>query len=171
MNGGMLPPKDAEGRPILAPSFVETNGYDGVYLGFRWEVAAGYTDIYDYDLTANMKIQGGYRMVTGGPPVDGDYMEMSVVDKDNATGMFNGTNPHGMNPDLIDLGLTVGVDVIELFKYIRGEQVDPADLGVRYEYLFASAKFVLALLYLRAKFESTGNDNIVVKGAYKGYLS
>lgn len=165
-------PVDDDGNPKIAPSFVDSGGYDGVYLGFRWVITQGTTDIYDYDLTNNMKLQGGYRMVSnaGGDPADGDYMEMEVVDKDNFTGMFDGTNPYGMNPGLIDLDLVVDVDVLSLFKYVRDEQCDPADVGQRYTYLFDSATFVPAGLYLRCKYVSTGSgDDIILKCAYKGY--
>ena len=96
-------------------------------------------------------------------------MEMSVVDTINATGMSDGTDPNNMNPGLIDLGLEVGVDVLEMFKYVRNEQANPADVGKRYEYLFASATFVPALFKLRAKFVSGGSIDMTLKCAYKGY--
>jgi len=164
---------NAVGIPMVAPCFVETGGYNGVYLGFRWEVTEGTDDIYDYDLQSNMKLQGGYRRVYSGgtDPVDEDELEMEVVDKDNFTGMFDGTNPNGMNPNLVDLELTVGTDVLSVFKYVRDEPVDEDDIGKRHNYEFASATFVPAGLYLRCKYESqgTGEGTIIMKCGYKGY--
>lgn len=162
---------NADGNRIMAPTFVDSGGYNGKYLGFRWEVAAGTTDIYDYDLQTNIKLQGGYRKIAYGLPADGDYMEMSVVDKDNFTGMFDGTNPTGMNPGLVNLGLTVGVDVLEIFKYVYNEQADASDVGQRYVYEFGSATFIPAGLYLRSKYVSTGTENLILKCGYKGYVS
>ena len=167
-------PHDADGNPTMAPSFMDSGGYAGVYLCWRWVVVQGTIDIHDYDLQHNMKLQGGYRRIYsgGGDPVDGDYMEMSVVDKNNYTGMFNGTNPNGMNPTLIDLDLEVGVDVLELFKYVRNEQTDIDDISIRIEYLFSSATFVPSGLFPRAKYDSDGTgDDIILKCGYKGYES
>lgn len=164
--------KDANGLPKVAPGFVNPGNYNGVFLGFRWPVAQGTIDIYDYALPANMLLQGGTRMITteGGTPADLDVMEMEIVDDDNSTGMFDGTNPNGMNPFLVDLGYEVGVDVISIFKYVRDEQVSPDDAGKRYEYKFESAAFVCSLLKLRCKYDSDGTgDDIIVKCSYKGY--
>jgi hypothetical protein len=166
----ILTPVTADGDPIIAPAPTVVEGYNGCFNGWRFVVTAGAQNFHDMLLTNNIRIQGGWRrLMCAGTIPDTDLMELSVVDKDNFTGMFDGTDPHGMNPTLIDLDLTVGVDVLEIFKYVRDHYACEADKNQRYDFEFRSAKFLPAGLYLRAMYNSTGSTDLVLLGDYKWY--
>ena len=75
----------------------------------------------------------------------GDYAEFSVVDKDDVLGLFS------------VYGLTVGVDVLELGKYAESIYINPEQTST--SHLEApSAANVVSGLWLRTKYENTGDD-------------
>lgn len=153
------PVLDDEGRPIIAPSFVEAGHYDGCYNGFRWEITAGTTNEHDTELETDVKIQGGQYRLVGGPPADGDYMCLSVIDKNDVLGMFS----------LYDY--EVGVDELELFRYVRNHYAcsNTSCMGLVNVFEFPSAKFIPMGLFLRAIYVSIGECDIVMYGDYKWY--
>ena len=152
---GIIPPRDVDGLPIHAPSFIDAGELDGCFDGFFISVTAGALNIHDTLLLTNVKIQGGFYAVNG-PSVHGDYCEMAVVDKDDVLGLFS------------TYGLTVGEDVLTVRKYIRKRYIRPGVVGdVSLE--FGSAAFIPAGLYLRAMCESVGSEDFVMYCDYKLY--
>ena len=146
---------DVDGRPQVAPSFVDAGGLDGCFEGFYLDVVAGALNIHDVLLTTNVKMQGGIYAVDG-VSVHGDYCEMAVVDKDDRLGLF------------AVYGLQVGVDVLTVRKYIRKRYIRPGVKGdVPLE--FGSAAFIPAGLYLRAMVQSVGTEDYIVYCDYKLY--
>ena len=152
---GIIPPRDTDGRPIHAPSFIDAGDLDGCFTGFYVDVVAGALNIHDLLLTTNIKLQGGCYAVDGAS-VHGDYCEMAVVDKDDVLGVF------------ALYGLTVGQDVLTVRKYIRKRYIRPGVKGD--DHLdFGSAAFIPAGLYLRAMVESVGAEDYVMYCDYKMY--
>ena len=89
--------------------------------------------------------------------VVGDYIEEAVVDKDDVLGYFG------------YYGYTVGVDVLELKKYVITEYVHPKMEGVRQEFQANSVFAVVAGLYTRTIFESTGETDLQIAVTPFGY--
>jgi len=152
---GYIPPRDAEGRAINAPSFIDAGGLDGCFDGFYMDVVAGALNVHDVLLATNVKLQGGCYAVEGAS-VHGDYCEMAVVDKDDVLGLFS------------TYGLTVGQDVLTVRKYIRKRYLRPGVIG-DVHLAFGSAAFIPAGLYLRALVESVGDEDYVMYCDYKMY--
>ncbi|MBW2170305.1 MAG: hypothetical protein JRG69_13815, partial [Deltaproteobacteria bacterium] len=106
---------------------------------------------FDELVTTEKKLRGGSYETFGVDAVVGDIVEFAVVDKDDVLGLF------GM------LGLTVGIDVLELRKYVRKEYVNPSAFGRRQVFEGNSAFAVIAGLYLRSVYESNGSVDVVFK--------
>jgi len=150
-------PKDDEGNPILAPSFEATNGLHPLWHGHLYSVTAGATNIFDELVTTEKKLRGGWFTLMDGNAAVGDYIEESVVDKDDVLGYFQ------------YYGYTVGQDVLELKKYVRTEYVHPKMEGIRQEFQANSVFGVLAGLYTRTIYESTGGVNLQIAVTPFGY--
>ena len=86
-----------------------------------------------------------------GNAVINDYIEESVIDKDDVLGLFS------------IYGLTVGVDILELKKYVKKEFINPLTAGQRQVFQANSTFVVTAGLYLRTAYNSTGPDDVVLK--------
>ena len=151
------PPKDDEGNPISAPSFESTGGLHPLWHGHLYDVTAGATNIFDNLVTTEKRLRGGWYTLMDGNAVVGDYIEESVVDKDDVLGYFS------------LYGYTVGVDVLELKKYVRTEYVHPKSEGMRQEFQANSVFTVVAGLYLRTLYESTGNVDLQLAVTPFGY--
>jgi len=160
-----LIPRNSSGYPINAPSFLETNGAIGQIFGVSWTTPAGTQSFNDIVVVNQIHIQGGEGWVVGANK--GDYTEFSIVDKDNVTGMFDGTNSNGMNQGLTNLGLSVGTDILELNKYVKKKEFRNGDQEFKVE--FESKADVYPGLYLRASYVSTGTTDIDCAVTYKWY--
>ncbi|MCK5650980.1 MAG: hypothetical protein KAJ42_06380, partial [Gemmatimonadetes bacterium] len=145
-------PRDPSGAPIVAPTFSNSQGNDPQWPGWKYVPTAsdGNTpvlSVFDQQITIERKIHSGsYRVI---PPTDGgevptdDVIEFSVVDKDDILGLFG------------ELGLTVGVDVLELKKWVINEHVDG---NVRNQRDFYGEEVfpITQGLYVRTGYTSTG---------------
>ena len=120
------------------------------WRGHLYTAIAGATNIFDEVVTVEKQLRGGWYELFDDNAVQGDYMEFSVVDKDDALGLF------------ALLGLTVGVDVLELAKYVKTEYINPSKKE-RQIFLANSTFVVTAGLYLRTIYESTGSSDVVFK--------
>ena len=141
-----------DGKPVTAPTFEDTGGIHPQWKGYKYTATAGATNIYDEVVTVEKQLRGGwYELLdaTTKAVVD-DYIEFAVVDKDDVLGLF------------ATYGLTVGVDVLELKKYVKTEYINPSLLG-RQVFMVGSTFVILAGLYLRTIYESTGADNVCFK--------
>lgn len=145
-------PQTPEGRPVMAPTFEDTSGLHPQWQGRKYVATAGATNIFDELVTSERQLRGGWYELMDSPAkaVVGDYVEFSVVDKDDTLGLFSG------------LGLTVGQDVLELQKYIRNEYVIPFRQA-REVFLAKSVWEIVSGLYLRTIYESTGAENVEFK--------
>jgi len=144
-------PRTDEGVRVIAPTFESTGGLHPQWKGYLYNVTAGMTNIFDELVTFEKQLRGGWYELMDGNAIVGDYIEEAVVDKDDVLGLFS------------TYGLTVGVDVLELKKYVRTEYVNPGTAGERQVFLANSTFVVLAGLYMRIIYESTGVDDLKLK--------
>jgi len=149
-------PKNADGAPINATTFEDTFGLAPMWEGEYHEATAGSTNIYDTVVTTEKRLRGGWYELLDDNAVVGDYVEFSVVDKDDVLGLF------------VLFGLTVGVDVLELRKYVKKDYVNPVN-RTRQSFIGNSAFTVCAGLYLRSTYVSTGSTNVKFKANTLAY--
>jgi len=148
--------RNAEGRPVSAPTFEDTGGVHPQWCGHLYTAVAGQTNIFDEEVTTEKQIRGGWYELLDENAVVNDYIEFSVVDKDDVLGLFAA------------YGLTVGQDVLELKKYVAKEYVNPSQRE-RQIFVAKSTFKITAGLYLRSAYESTGSQNVVFKVVMLAY--
>lgn len=138
-------PVDDLGRPVNTPSAYEYAAEDGGFDGYLYTCPANTTSIFDEPVTKVLFIQGA--ICWWDTPTAGDYGEFSVVDKDDVLGLF------------ASLGLTVGVDVLEVAKYVRKFYPPPwqAQADVRQR----TAAQIIPGLYMRFAYTNTDLSNEV----------
>jgi hypothetical protein len=149
-------PVNADGTPVSAPTFEDTDGLAPQWEGHLYIATAGATNIFDEVVTTEKRLRGGWYELMDDNAAVGDVVEFAVVDKDDVLGLFT------------LFGLTVGVDVLELRKYVKKDYVNPAVKG-RQEFIGNSAFTVCAGLYLRSTYVSTGLDDVVFKANTLAY--
>jgi hypothetical protein len=139
------------GGMLISPTystFEDDEGFSGVLI----QAAANTTTIVDFEITTEVNAAGGYFWSSGGNV--GDYVDISVVDKNDILGLFS------------IYGLTVGVDVLELGKWVNKLYINPN--GIPWASLIADdVAPVVAQLFLRAKYENTGVQDAVLGITYK----
>lgn len=143
-------PISQDGGVRFAPTFEDTNDLQPSWEGHLYEAVAGATSIFDELVDTERQIRGGWYEIFSGPPVHGDYIEFSVVDKDDVLGYFT------------PLGLVVGQDVLELQKYVLKEYVNPNSSG-RELFMANSVWPLIAGLYMRTIYVSAGGVNVNFK--------
>ena len=151
-------PISQDGGVRFAPTFEDTNDQQPNWEGHLYEAVAGATSIFDEEVTVEKQIRGGWYEIFGGPPVLGDYIEFSVVDKNDVLGLFS------------TYGLTVGEDVLELQKYVVKEYINPAHSG-REVFMANSVWPLIPGLFMRTTLVSTGSDNINLKVVTLAYTA
>lgn len=150
-------PRTGEGRPVLAPSWESTENLDPQWAATLHTAVAGAYSIFDQVVTDEIKLRGGwYALMTPGQAVIGDYVEFSVVDKDDVLGYFGyyGIPPGG---------------VLELKKYVKRDYVVPSLIGDRQSFVVGGAFPVVAGLYLRTAYKSTGALGVQFKTVLLSY--
>lgn len=151
-------PKTSDGRPILAPTFEDNYGLTPIWLGELRVANAGAISIFDTEITTELRLRGGwYELLVPDEAVLGDYVEFAIVDKDNVLGYFG------------YYGLTPGVDVLELKKYVRNEYVSPKSVGIRQEFASGGVFQVMVGLYFRTIYHSTGLVPVTFKSMVFAY--
>ena len=140
-----LPELDEHGRPINSPSAYEYASEDGGFDGYFYTCPANTLSIFDEPVTKVMYIQGA--ICWWDAPTAGDYGEFSIVDKDDVLGLF------------ATYGLTVGVDVLELAKYVR--KFYPAPWKNMSDIRQRTAGQILPGLYMRFAYNNTHASNEV----------
>lgn len=143
-------PKNEDGLPIFAPTFEETQGLTVVWKGILHTAAAGALSIFDEVVTTQIKVRGGWYELMDDNAAVGDYIEFSIVDKDDVLGLF------------ATYGLTQGVDVLELKKFIRKEYINPRIVS-RQDFESDGASTVYPGLYMRVAYYSTGAEDVQFK--------
>jgi len=149
MGAGWIPKKNADGYGVIAPTFEDSRGLTPVWRGRLYTATAGALSFFDEEVNTEMCMRGGWYEILSDNAVIGDYLEFSIIDKNDVMGLFEG------------LGLTVGVDILELKKFVRTEYVNPGTN--RSEFPSNGASQVIAGLFLRVAYLSTGADDVKFK--------
>lgn len=139
------------GHVVMAPSygeFDENANFKGVLI-----TASGVdTDTFvDLKLDTQIYLNGGYLWNDGG--AIGDYIELSVIDKDDLLGYFS------------MFGLEQGVDVLELGKYVETFYINPNGFNNTHLHTNDIAP-VVSGLYMRLKVHTTSEEVLNVGATY-----
>jgi hypothetical protein len=148
----MPQPVDANGIPKQAPAHKLV---DETYrnVGYKFTITASQTNFFDISVPgAIIYLAGGTFAIKAANPAadihEDDYAEFSVIDKDDVLGLF------------ATYGLTVGVDVLELKKYVKTHYFLPNDNELRMHIEPSTLAQVLPGLYMRAAYHSHGNQDM-----------
>ena len=127
-----------------------------VFQGYNYTAQPGALNIFDEQVGNNVVYVQGGRLWVKSPNL-GDYAEMSVVDKDNVLGLFS------------QYGLTEGVDVLEISKWVRNLRIPPWDWEC--ELMAKTVGELTPGLYLRTAYQNVGVDPVELGGFYLWYES
>ena len=146
-----LEPRSDEGRLIVAPTYMDTGGADTNFFGSTFTATAGEQTVNDFLVTEQIYLQGGTFWIEDAKIRDEVYF--SVVDTDDILGMFS------------TLGYTVGVDILELKKYIHDMEMHN---GFNEGSLVVSSKAnILPGLKLRMSYTSKGTEDVSCSVLYQ----
>lgn len=138
--------KDNTGRISVSPSFEDSQGLSTAWKGHLYVAQPNSLNIYDEQISTQLKLRGGWYNTFTASTL-GDYVEFSIVDKDNVLGLFS------------LFGLTVGQGVLELKKFVKTAYVNP-NLGNRKEFISAGASEIMAGLYFRVYYYNSGSSSV-----------
>ncbi len=157
--------RDDFGNPIYAPTLEDVFGLYPKKKSYRHTVNLGQINIFDIAITTEQRIQGGEYWIKD-TDVDyvsyDDYVEFSVVDKNNVLGLFS---LYGLDPS------TGSTDILELSKFIINDYVRVgSSTGGYYKQCFEGIKgtsLVYAGLFYRIMYHSeytpsTGDPTSIV---------
>lgn len=143
-----------DGELLTAPTFENTHGLNARWKSYKYIVSSGTLNMFDEPIVTELKLRGGYYQLLDSPSNPkaevGDYLEFSVVDKDDVLGLFS------------VYGLTVGVDVLELKKFVVKDYISPYDSS-KTEFKTNGSFDVLPGLYFRTTYKSTGSQDVTLK--------
>jgi len=131
--------------------------------GFKKVTSGGtpdptFVDFFDFKLGTDFEVgSDGYVWLLGGGFVvttaadDNDYIEFSIIDKDDVLGLFS------------NYGLTVGQDILELVKYIKNH---PVIQDKWFDVNPEQATRLVNGLYLRMTYNAYVTETVTVKGKF-----
>lgn len=138
------PPKTADGYIITSPTFENVGNLAPVWRGSLHQAPANTLSFFDESVNNQQKLREGWFKILSGGQI-GDYIECSIIDKDDVLGLFAMFN------------LQVGQDVLELKKYIRTEYFSPEYRG-RQEFKSDAVSELMAGLYVRVAYYNSGDN-------------
>jgi hypothetical protein len=138
---------DDNGSMIYAPTLQYDLDLTAIWKGYTYSASANAQSFFDERVTTEIKMRGGWYEVLTDQASLGDYIEFSIIDKDDVLGYFQ------------YFGLTVGVDILELKKFVRTNYIKPGSASKR-EYAAASASDVVEGLYFRTTYYNAGNNAV-----------
>lgn len=137
--------KSDEGLPLYAPApYAYAGNEKARFVGVQYTFAAGQTASFDLQLTANVRLQGGYYWVKDSAL--NDKVSLSVVDVDDILGGGAGA---------------------VISQYVKDMPVAPWDHQQELESPTAAA--IPAGLYLRVTYDSFGATNPIVGVTYRWF--
>jgi len=143
---------------VFAPTFENTGGLHPEWKGHLYTAVAGATNIFDELVTTEKQLRAGWYELMDNNAQVGDYIEEAIVDKDDVLGLFS------------LYGLTPGLHVLELKKYVAQKHINPLTAGQRIAFDVGSTFVMTAGLYMRTIYQSTGPTDVqleVVTLAYE----
>ena len=151
--------KAAGGYNIFSPTLDDVQGYYPKKQMFKNTITAGEINIFDEVVTVEKKLCGGEYWIitsTGSDVHDDDYVEFSIIDKDDVLGLFS---TYGLS--------TSTGDVLELTKFIITDYAKKGFNGYEFHSkLYEGIKGtngVIAGLYFRAYYHSYGTVDLNFK--------
>jgi len=137
--------KDALGNTVISQSYGYTPELP-CWERYKYTAAAGQTTFFDEAITTEKRVRyGQYKIKNYSDVHEDDYMELSIIDKDDVLGLFS------------VYGLIVGEDILELNKIVKNEYCDN-------EYEFSAGTWgampIYAGLYVRTAYNNYGNTDI-----------
>lgn len=153
------PRQDENNNLIVRPSYGHILE-NSVWKGAMFKAIGGQTTFFDQEITTEIKLQGGsyrilnYSNVGWNGDTQRDFIEFSIIDKNDVLGLFS------------KYGLTVGQDILEVFKFVRNAHVLESETFLdKY-----SAFPVVPGLFFRVAYNSVGtspqNDVVVLIRLY-----
>jgi hypothetical protein len=146
---------DALGREIMVPSyFVNVDDLLSQQASVKLLASQGDISIFDAKIVEEIKLSGGEVWVTEAtsPNVGSDdFVEFSLIDKDDILGYFS------------MLGLTVGVDILEVSKFVFNEYIQrgPSPYHLDLVTNIPGAAFLMQGLYRRIVYHSVNSTGPV----------
>lgn len=146
---------DEFGLEVISPSLDDVRGFYPKKQMYKETVIAGQVNIFDHAVSVEKRICGGEYWIpdsdTSKVHVD-DFIEFSIVDKNDVLGLFT------------QYGLVVGVDVLELSKFVINDYVKKGNAAEGYHsQLWEGIKGtnkVIAGLFYRVAYDSSGANNL-----------
>ena len=147
------------GSIIVSPSFEDVMGLYPKKKMTRHHIVAGEINLLDEEITTERRINGGEYWIdlddTGKVHKD-DYVDFSIIDKNDVLGLFSTYN------------LTVGVDILELVKFVKGDIIKKGSvLNGYHSQLYEGIKGtnpVYTGLFQRIMVDSQGTENYDLLG-------
>lgn len=138
------------------PTYGYSEGLTPYWNQVPYEAIAGQLSIFDYEVTSEIKVvYPSYRIVNFNDVHSDDYIEMSIVDKNDVLGLFA---QYGLS---VDDG-----DVLELYKTVYDWH--PYESEFQFRGIFG-AQPVVAGLFLRLYYRSYGTTNILLSNTLNWY--
>lgn len=145
-----LEQRGENGHVIYAPTFEDDQGLTGNFKGHLFVAQPNQLNLFDVQVTAEMKLRGGWYQIFSSiqdpEPSIGDYIEVSIIDKDDILGLF------------AVYGIPQG-HYIELNKFVKTDYVNPFD-NTRQNFLVSGGSTVYQGLYIRFHYHNTGNTPV-----------
>jgi hypothetical protein len=140
---------------VFAPTLDDVMGLYPKKKMFKHTATAGQLNIFDIEVDLEKRICGGEYWIKDSSVSnvhEDDYIEFSVIDKDDVLGLFESLN------------LEVGVDVLEISKYVITDYIKKGCSSVCYHsQLWEGIKGTtkcLPGLFFRVQYDSNGTSNI-----------
>lgn len=145
-------PKDDNGS-VRVSTYFPALGMVPTFQGFQFECSGDSTTFYDIELGTAWRIWGGCAWLSELTAANsGDYIECSIIDKNDVLGYF------------AYYGLTVGVNVLELKKYVKHEYalkfLDAPHTEVEFVAPGVMGDVIYPGLFIRIAYTNTSPSNI-----------
>jgi len=146
-SGLLLPRTTSDGVQIVTQTYSDYPDVT-VWKIRKFKALKGQTTFFDIEITTEKRLAGGDFEIKNPTSVnENDYMEFSIVDKNNVLGLFQ---TYGLKP---------GIDILELHKFIRTAYIPKNGIKDFYSHLGCTFA-VYAGLFLRISYSSFGTTDI-----------
>lgn len=156
----IIPNKDINENPIYSPTFEYNKDLNGRWKTKLYTAIAGNLNFFDEQITTEIELRGGWYELLDDPSLPtaiiGDYIEFSVIDKDDVLGLFS------------TYGLIVGQDILEISKFVVTDYINIYN-NTRQKFYSNSTSSLVAGLYFRTSYNSTGTTDVKFKRTVQYY--
>ena len=144
---------------VAKPTWEFTDGLNPKWESYLYTATAGAVNIFDEVITTEIVLRGGAYQIFNAEAVYGDYIEFAMVDKDDVLGLFS------------TYGLVQGQPghILELTKYVKKDYIVPGSVGFARSFEVNGGRNVMAGIYLRTIYNSTGTQDVQFASRVKNY--